>query len=307
MAPHKPLFTAPGCDITLSLKLVQNPGLGSSKDRNNCPDRTLCDMAKLYDNWCHDEQTIDSKKTLWRLSELAGGREYALDKLPSRVLNHYISDEEIAEFLEVLEYPEVAECIRELLPETANGRSGDLGEILAAEFVDERLGYKVPVRRLRSKDHREMAMRGEDVIGATYDVENRLKLLKGEAKSARRLSRATVAGARRKLDENHGRPSAHSLIFIARQLIQSEDQKRKDLGREILREATQRAIPKSRLAHLLFTLSGNRVDNFIQEDFDAVDGAREQHSVNLKISDHSQFVEAVYDGAYEEARSIGNG
>ena len=152
-----------------------------------------------------------------------------------------------------------------------------------------------------------MPMRGEDVIGVAHDDDARLMLLKGEAKSAQVLSRQTVEGARRKLDEDYGRPSAHSLMFIARKLIQSEDPERKELGREILREAKDGAIPRRRLAHLLFTLTGNQVDQVIRDDLNGADGSRAQLSVNLRIPDHGEFVEAVYDGAYEEAGSIGNG
>ena len=263
-------------------------------------------MADLYDNWCRGRRTVDGKKTLWRLKEHETGRAFALSELPGRVLDHYVSDEEIAGFLEALEFPKVADCIRQFLPAGAIGRSGDLGEILAVEFVEEKLGYEVPVRRLRCKDHRDMAMRGEDVIGVAYDDEDRLKLLKGEAKSARVLSSATVEGARTKLEEDHGRPSAHSLLFVARQLVMDEDQKRKELGKAILREASDRSIPKGRLAHLLFTLTGNQVSQIVKADIDAADGACDQYSTNVRIPDHGEFVEAVYDGAYEEAGSIGD-
>ena len=263
-------------------------------------------MADLYENWCGERQTVDGSKTLWRLVERDGGREFALGELPGRVLSHYVNDDEIAAFVEALGYVGAAQCIRELFPQAAIGRSGDLGEILAGEFVEERLGYELPVRRLRGKDHREMAMRGEDVIGAAFDERGRLKLLKGEAKSARGLSRATVEEARTRLEEHHGRPSAHFLIFIGRQLVMSEDPDVKELGGAILKQATNRAIPKSRLAHLLFTLSGNPAAGIIQDDFDAADGTREQHSANLRIPDHGEFVEVVYDGAYEEAGAIGD-
>ena len=263
-------------------------------------------MTDLYQNWCRDRRTVVGEKTLWRLAELDQGRGFALGELPGRVLNHYVSDDEIAAFLEALGYSGAAECIRTLLPEAATGRSGDLGEILAAEFVEERLDYEVPVRKLRGKDHRNMAMRGEDVIGVASDDEDQLWLLKGEAKSARSLSRRTVEDARTKLEENHGRPSAHSLIFVGRQLIQSEDRKRKDLGEKILNAATDQGTPANRLAHLLFTLSGNQVTAVIRIDFDAADGTREQHSANLRIPDHREFVEAVYRGVNKEVESIGD-
>ena len=264
-------------------------------------------MSELYDNWCEDDQTQRRRKTLWRLSELEDGREHALEELPGRVLSHYVSDEEVAVILETLGYPAAAECIRTLLPEGARGRSGDLGEILAAEFVEERLGYIVPVRKLRDKDHRNMPMRGEDVIGVAHDDDDRLRLLKGEAKSAQVLSRQTVETARGKLEEDYGRPSAHFLMFVARKLIQSEDPERKELGREILREAKDGAVPRRRLAHLLFTLTGNQVDQVIRDDLNGADGSRPQLSVNLRIPDHGEFVEAVYEGAYEEVGSVGDG
>ena len=73
-------------------------------------------MADLYDNWCRDRRSVDGNKTLWRLVEREGGREFALGELPGRVLDHYVSDEEIAELLEGLEFSQVATCIRELLP-----------------------------------------------------------------------------------------------------------------------------------------------------------------------------------------------
>ena len=263
-------------------------------------------MTELYKYWCNGGPTRKGRKSLWRLSERTNGREHALDELPGRILDHYLSDDEIAGILEALGYPEAAKCIRTLLPEGAIGRSGDLGEILAAEFVEERLGYQVPVRKLRGKDHREMAMRGEDVIGVAQDCDDQLALLKGEAKSAQALSAQTVETARERLEEDYGRPSAHSLIFVARKLIQSDVTERKELGRQILREATSRAMPKKRLAHLMFTLTGNRVDQVIQKDLNGADGARPQHSVNLRIPDHQDFVEAVYQGAYKEAESLGD-
>lgn len=262
--------------------------------------------TRLYDNWCRRQRAVDGSKTLWALVERERGRTFALGELPGRVLDHYVSHDEIATFLDELEFPEVARCIREILPTKPIGRSGDLGEILAVEFVEEMLDYTVPIRRLRVSDHREMAMRGEDVIGTAYDDEKRLTLLKGEAKSARSLSSATVKEARERLDDDRGRPSAHSLIFVARQLLASADSERKRLGSDILREATTRAMPKARLAHLLFTFSGNVVTQIMQADLDAADGTREQHSANLTIHTHGEFIEAVYEGVYREVESIGH-
>ena len=87
--------------------------------------RVRRDMTELYEDWCDADRSRNRRKTLWRLSELEDGREHALGELPGRVLNHYVSDDEVAEILETLGYPAAAECIRTLLPEGAIGRSGD--------------------------------------------------------------------------------------------------------------------------------------------------------------------------------------
>ena len=274
-----------------------------SEQRQTPFGRVTIGMINLYRQWCCGKLNRDGRKTLWRLAEREGGRDEVLKDLSDRVLDHYISDEDIAAFVETLGFPKAAENIRDYLPTTAIGKSGDLGEILAAEFVEEQLDFEVPVKRLRYKDHREMPMRGDDVIAVAHDKRKRLTILKGEAKSARRLSGATVVEARERLEKDYGRPSAHSLIFIARKLIQSGDPERKKLGKHILREAADKAVPKGRLAHLLFTLCGNRVKDIIRDDFDTADGERKQYSVNLRVEDHRGFVNAVY----EEASSIGDG
>ena len=257
----------------------------------------------LYKNWCYHKTAKKGKKTFWQLTERKGTREIILEELSERVLDHYIADEEIAEFFATLEFPEAAECIRTLLPTAPKSKSGDLGEILASEFIKERLEFEVPVKKLRDKDHREMAMRGEDVIGVAYDGKDRLELLKCEAKSAHRLSKKTVNDARNALEKDHGRPSAHSLIFIARQLIQRDDPSMKKMGADLLKEAAKQEVPKSRLAHLMFTLSGNLETKIFRDDLDGADGAREQHSVSLRIKDHPRFIQTVF----EEAGSFGDG
>ena len=92
--------------------------------------------------------------------------------------------------------------LSEAMPQTPKGRSGDLGEILATELVEEEIGLRVPVRRLRYKDGRNMAMRGDDFIGAGYDgAGEKVWLLKGEAKSNKVLGKATVTSARKVLEK----------------------------------------------------------------------------------------------------------
>ena len=259
-------------------------------------------MPDLYRKWCCCEREASGRKKLWCLTEREGGRDVVLNDLSGRVQNHYISHEVIAGYIEKLGFSETASIIQDKLPTSPIGRSGDLGEILASEFVEDQLDFKVPVKRLRYTDHREMAMRGDDVIAVTYDEQQRLRILKGEVKSAQHLRNATVEEARKRLEENYGRPSGHSMIFISQMLMECEDPTQKALGADIARARSGISVPKERLVHFLFTLCGNSASHIVRKDLDAADGGREQHSVNLRIENHRRFVDTVY----EEASSIGN-
>ena len=89
------------------------------------------------------------------------------------VPSHYASEEQVARALARLGKPAAAALIESKLPTTKQIRSGDLGEIYATEWIDAHSGgYRAPIKRLRWKDHRNMAMRGDDVIGILQDPQS---------------------------------------------------------------------------------------------------------------------------------------
>ncbi|MCV5197406.1 DUF1837 domain-containing protein, partial [Escherichia coli] len=102
--------------------------------------------------------------------------------------------------------PGLAAYIAGKLPETKQIRSGDLGEIFATEWINARSnGYKTPIKRLRWKDHRNMSMRGEDVIGIYIDQSSQqLFFLKTEAKSRAKMTGEVVSEARDNLNKEQG-------------------------------------------------------------------------------------------------------
>ena len=251
-------------------------------------------MADFFDNWLDASEESDQKKILWRATEADDQREAALEELSTRARTHYIRDAEIATYLEVLGYDGAAEIIRHNYPEGLTGKSGDLGEILCAEVVEEWCEFEVPIRKLQYKDHREQAMRGEDVIGIRHDDEERLCLLKGEAKSAQSLSTATVESARNGLENNFGRPTSHSMIYLARRLIE-QGEPHEALGKEILLEAKSNAVPKNRITHCLFAITGNPAEQMLDDDFNNADGTRDQYIIHIQIPDHGDFVEQVFE------------
>lgn len=128
------------------------------------------------------------------------------------VPGHYASEEQVARALTRLGKPAAAALIQGKLPTTKAIRSGDLGEIYATEWIDAHSGgYCAPIKRLRWKDHRNMAMRGDDVIGILQDAHSkRLNFLKTEAKSRAVLNGQVVNDARAALDKDGGLPSALS-------------------------------------------------------------------------------------------------
>src|SRR4051812_21046405 len=68
------------------------------------------------------------------------------------VTTHYASEERIARALQRLGKPASAQLITDSLPQTAQIRSGDLGEIYATEWINAHSDYRAPIKRLRWRD-----------------------------------------------------------------------------------------------------------------------------------------------------------
>jgi hypothetical protein len=257
----------------------------------------------LYRKWCNANKTTDKRKRYWTYIERDGGRDEIRKALAEKIRSHYERLERIADDVARLGYKVAAEILRAELPRTPRGRSGDLGEILATELVEEEVGLRVPVRRLRYKDGRNMAMRGDDFIGAGYDAEySELWLLKGEAKSNKVLGKATVASARKVLNRDNGRCTPDSLLFVANRLLESDEEDDVELGRTIRDEVGLKALRADRIDHMLFTMSGNGPHASLKEDLEAAGTNRDHYVVNLHIEDHQDFILEMY----EEAEDLGN-
>lgn len=251
----------------------------------------------MFDSWCDKSLDEKGKKHYWTLVEKNKGRDRIHDALIEKVRSHYDRLERIAEDVERLGYKAASKILKTQLPRGKKARSGDLGEILATELVEEEIGHRVPVRRLRYKDGREMAMRGDDFIGVGKSNKGKLWLLKGEAKSAIGLSKATISKARKVLNRDNGRCTPDSLLFVANRLLESGDKKEVALGRIIRDEVGLETVPAFRIDHMLFTLSGNEPSSALKEDLDATSADRRHFSINLRIEDHQQFISTIYEGA----------
>jgi hypothetical protein len=249
-------------------------------------------MAKFND-WC---SAADSEVGTHPLRILSGDPtrlDVGIAATAEVVPTHYSAEERVAGILSRLGKTAAAKFVEGKLPTSKAIRSGDLGEILATEWIATQGGYQVPIKRLRWKDHRNMAMRGDDVIGIQQNAQmGGLLFLKTEAKSRASLRADVVAEAREGLDKDGGLPSAHALSFVADRLA--------ELGNDALADAILDALlkhgiqPRS-VRHLLFTFSGNDPKAHLTGSLQTYAGGIAQWSVGLRIKGHGAFVAAVFD------------
>lgn len=215
---------------------------------------------------------------------------------------HYASEEQVARALARLGKPAAAALIEGKLPTTKAIRSGDLGEIYATEWIDAHSGgYRAPIKRLRWKDHRNMAMRGDDVIGMMqYPQTKQLLFLKTEAKSRATVTARVITEARASLDKDGGLPSAHALSFISARLFELGDLPLADAVNDA---QLKHGIPLQNVRHLLFTFSGNEPDALLTASLQSYPGPIVQWGIGLHVEDHSAFIGEVYDQAIINANN----
>ena len=227
------------------------------------------------------------------LREVDGGRNNVMGEICEAARAHYVSPEIVAKRLSDLGAKKTAALLKEDLPTSKRARSADLGEILATEFATAGLGFDVPIRRLQWKDGREMALRGDDIVAVAADGQTKkLKFLKGEAKSRAKLAASVVEEAATTLERDKGRPSRHSVVFVAKRLRERDQ----NALASLLEDAVLTGFRETEVEHLLFTFSGNDPDGMLHA---YLDGRKKRtprrHAVGIRVEGHQQFVRTVYE------------
>lgn len=214
--------------------------------------------------------------------------------LVNTVRSHYDDLGHISDDIRELGFPRAAEILRQRLPQRPRARSGEIGEILATEFVEFVTDFVVPVRRLRYKDGRDMALRGDDFIGVQEIGSKGILLLKGEAKSRQRLRRSVVDQARVSLSSCDGRPTPISLLFVADRLIEFGGSS-KELGRKLRQQVAHCSVESDRITHTIFVLSEDVPRGSLRKDLEAADEDHRHISACILISGHGEFVNRIYE------------
>lgn len=249
--------------------------------------------AQILTQWLITTSSMIGAHRLHLMTERNGARAVVMDDLRALARTHYVTREAISRRIAQLGAPKAAAILRDHLPTTKSARSGDLGEILATEIAEQTLGYRIPVRRLRWKDGRNMALRGDDIVGIRHDRRGRLSFLKGESKSRVALSGDAVRDAARALGRDRGRPGRHAVLYVADRLRDAGD----DALATELEEAVLASFARTRVEQFLFVLTGSDPDRLLTRHLTRRGTRlRRRHAVGLRVCDHGDFIRSLFAG-----------
>tara|TARA_R110000850_G_scaffold38800_27_gene100996 strand:+ start:2197 stop:2967 length:771 start_codon:yes stop_codon:yes gene_type:complete len=248
-------------------------------------------MSK-FNSWCDETENNQKNRDLTLLRTDAGRLAIGVKALAGIVPSHYASEDRVSKILGNLGKQAAADFVKNKLPQTKRIRSGDLGEILAISYVQEQTIWDQTVKKLRWKDHREMPMRGDDLLAIHVDDDDNIEFLKGESKSRQSLSKATVNDARTALLADNSRPTPHALAFLSDRLA---EEGREDLSDLIDQAQYVHGIKLKDVSHMIFTFSGNCPEKFLFKDLKNYKGKVYQWSVGLWIEDHQKFIADVFE------------
>ena len=244
-----------------------------------------------FKEWCDETKTVVTPHMLRLLAADPSKQQHAVDVVAKAVPGYYAAPSRISGIFEKLGNPGVAKYVEEKLPTTLSIRSGDLGEILCAAYVSESTDFVLGIKRLRWKDHRNMSMRGEDVLAFRLGPKATLNILKAEVKSRVAMTTKVIEEAREALSAYKELPSPHAISFVADRLDETGD---KNL-RDALDEAQlNTGISIAQVTHLLFTFSGSDPSNLLKTNLLAYTGAVRQQYVALQVKTHQDFIKNVF-------------
>lgn len=245
-------------------------------------------MTDFFSPWCGPpvDETVGS-----HMSRVIASNDDAtgIDSVIAILPDTYAERRNLRRIAERHSKKGVARLLRDKVPRTQGGRSGDMGEILGTAYVQTVLGYKTGPSRLIERDHQEWALRGDDILGARMGKTN-LELVKVEAKSRASASTRTITEARQGLRRNNDLASPHSLTQFAERLLRT-DETLSDAINDVLQCD---GLRPSQLAHVMFLFAGNHPRKGIRKDLQDYDGAVRQATVTVTVSAHQDFIRNTY-------------
>ena len=247
-----------------------------------------------FPDWCKIERLrpVVKGRRLRFLTNKPNRFRTAVKAVSEIIPENYVDKDHLADIFSRLGKKAAAAKLREKLPDLPSSRSGDLGEILAAAYVNEMTRFSVPIRRLWWKDHQNTPVRGEDVIAIRVTDSGRLRFLKGEAKSRKNMPPSVISKAGETLLANDELPAPHALGFVAERL---RDRGETELAHRIEEAYLLNQITVSQVSHMLFSFSGNDTRKLLKKHVEGFSGKARQLAVGLRVSRHQEFIKAVYE------------
>lgn len=231
----------------------------------------------------------------------------ARDALAASIEHHYL---EPMDFRRVRGGDALARSLEARLPSREDNptakkdRGGDLGELLAIEWL-----------RRHSQDLWEVCFtlrwkesirprRGEDIVAIDW-TQTPLGLLKGEAKAAESIGGDTIQGARARLDQDGGWPAPFTIDFLAERLERDgRDQEAARLYNERFMRTPGPQDPGC--THLLFLFSADDPENrVVTHGHVAATAGRPQLAAILLHAEYVHFRDTMHARAIELVRQRG--
>jgi len=241
-----------------------------------------------FEAWLEITIAVPPNLGLRLLFEKNGTRAAIIGALRHLIVDHLYG----ADVLTRLGFEKSAEIVRANLPTKKHIRSGDLGEILATEYVTWQTEFAIPLKKLRYKDDRDQPMAGNDVVGFQV-ADGVIRVLKGEVKSKAMLDDETVTKACATLVNDDNRPKPSTLAFMSRILRREA----RDAEAELIERVQRSKIEVDRIVHLVFSFSGNDPEPLLRQHAGPRAPINDRRLVGLRISDHQAFIDLVFQEA----------
>jgi hypothetical protein len=219
-------------------------------------------------------------------TERTGARSAGLKELKKLLADHFVGESTI---MQAGGYSKSAAIITNSLPTNKRTRSGDLGELLATEYLNSETPFVVPIKKLRWKSDRETAMHGNDVIGVNTR-DGPVRVVKGECKSRANFTKSTVDEAAKSLDLHNGRPNPSTLAFITKRLYEEKRDAEAKVFQDLQCGGT---IAPKNVNHMIFALAGNDPSKDLANCPKSKQGIKRQGTA-IVVNDHGAFIAAVY-------------
>lgn len=246
-----------------------------------------------FEDWCNiDDENVNHHRRVI-ITAYDSMLEVGIKNIALVVPIHFNA---AADTFDELGKKEAAKTMRIMTSDEPNIRLGNLGEIIATEWVNsDSCEYFTPLR-FRFVPNPNVSPPGNDIIGfKKVDTYPRINFLKGEVKSHENMSSGTINGARSSLDKHGGSPAPSSMLFTLN-ILRADDKY------SALVEAIKDALsdnyqaPSAYVSHLIFTFSSNAPEKYFKESLESYSGLTQQIYVGLHVKDYQYFVNKVYGG-----------